>query len=339
MLCIALDVHHRRCQACVKGADGRVLHEEIVPTEREALREFVERFAGPRLVVFEEGPLSGFLKDCLGDLAKVESLDPTRNALVSRQEVSNDKLDARRLGTLKQAGATNVVYIPEEPYRTLRTLLVYEERLTADRTALINRTKALCRRQCLRYRRRDVLQEERRGEWLRAMPNAALRQTLESLLRRLDQVRGERLEIRRELKRWAAQIPVIERLQTIPGVGPTTARTLVAWIVDPRRFRSREALNAYSGLGLGQAETNWKAVAPNRASRRGQRAVKRVLFLAAHAATHGQNALAGRYQRRVQEQHWPERKAIRDVARKILFTADGLWRNGGGYRDELTLTR
>ncbi|RLI52279.1 MAG: hypothetical protein DRO93_15330 [Candidatus Thorarchaeota archaeon] len=105
-------------------------------------------------------------------------------------------------------------------------------------------------------------------------------------------------------------------------------------MVDPRRFKSRSAVNAYGGLGIGQSVTNWHVVGRSRASRRGQRAVKRVLFLAGRAAIRGDNALARRYANRLKS-GWEDRKAIRDVARRILFVACAMWIRKEVYRDEL----
>jgi len=124
----------------------------------------------------------------------------------------------------------------------------------------------------------------------------------------------------------------VERLCTIPGVGPVIARTLVGWIAEPTRFKSRSALYSYAGLGLGQGWTNWQPVGRARASRRGNRCVKRALFLAARSASRGHSALARRYQAR-REEGWEDRKAIRDLARVILKIAVLLWRKGATYDD------
>ncbi len=58
--------------------------------------------------------------------------------------------------------------------------------------------------------------------------------------------------------------------------------------------------------------------------------LERVLFIAAEAASKGDNAFARRYQARIAA-GWERRKAIRDVARKILFTACAIMRTGREY--------
>jgi hypothetical protein len=57
-----------------------------------------------------------------------------------------------------------------------------------------------------------------------------------------------------------------------------------------------------------------------------------VLFLAARAAIRGDNAFARRYQAR-RAAGWDDRKAIRDIARKLLFTACQVWKTKQEYDD------
>jgi len=174
---------------------------------------------------------------------------------------------------------------------------------------------------------------ERKG-LLKRLPSAALRWQLESAYRQLDFLRAERVGVHRVLVRQGRGLAVIRRQQSIPGVGPVVARTLVAWVVDPTRFKSLSALSAYAGLGLGKAVTNWQVVRRDRASKRGQRDLKAMLFVAAKAAIKGDNALAKRYQARLAA-GWEPRKAIRDIARHILFIACALWTGRKEYQDAL----
>ena len=331
---IPLDVHSEWSQMAVVVEDtGEIQLEMKVRTEPEELRRVIGGIPGPKKVLFEEGSMSGMIRDALqGVVEEVVSCDPTQNALIARSENSNDELDARRLATLCRSGAIHEVYVPPEPYRTLRSLVRHDRRLARAMTRSKNCLKALCRRQGISCRGVRIYRAAHREGFLKQMPSPALRWQVESLYRHLDFLRTERVGAHRVLGRQARKISVIGSLQTIPGVGPMTARTLVAWVVDPSRFKSRGALSAYAGLGLGQGITNWRVVNRNRASMRGQRELKSMLFLAAHAAIKGKSALARRYQGRL-DAGWEVRKARRDLARQILFIACALWRNGKEYQD------
>lgn len=334
MKIVSLDVHAESSQMAVMSEQGELLLEMVVATQAQELRRVVGGIAGPKRVVFEEGPLSGMIRDALEGVAEqIVSADPSHNALIARSEDSNDEKDARRLGTLAAVKAIREVYVPGEPYRTLRSLLVHDERLARGIPSAKNRIKALCRRRGIRCRGTGVYRAAGRPGVLEPLP-AEWKWQMESLYRQLDLARRERVGAHRVLGRLTRKMPLIARLDGIPGVGPMTARTIVGYIVDPDRFKSRSAVNAYGGLGLCQAVTNWKVVSRAKASKRGQKRLKRVLMIAAEAALRGDNALSRRYQAR-REAGWEERKAKRDLGRTILFLACGMWKNAQEYKEEL----
>jgi transposase len=329
---VSLDVHAEASQVTVVSESGEVVVELKTATEREALRAVVGGVPGRKRVVFEEGPLSGALHDWLKDLAEeVVSCDPSHNALIARSEDSNDARDARRLAQLSQLEAVRRVFAAPEPYRTLRSLLVHDRGLQRGVASVKNRIGALCRRHGI-GRGQAVYWHGERRRVLERMGNRALRWQMESLYRQLDHLRRERVGAHRVIGRWTKGLEVIRRLQTPPGSGPITARTLVGWIADPHRFRNRHALSSYGGLGLGQGWTNWRPIGRAHASKRGNREVKRVLFLAAKAAACSKSALGRRYEVRRQA-GWAHDKAIRDLARTILETAWCLWKKGVAYDD------
>ena len=194
MKTVTLDAHTGWSQMAVISPEGEIIIELKVETTPEDLRRVVSGIPGPKRVVIENGPLSAMIHDALDGIAEeVVSCDPTRNALVSRSDGSNDKLDARRLGILDRAGATHEVYVPSEPHRTLRSLVHYDYTLSADVTRAKNRLKALCRRYGVRYRGTEVYRKAGRKDFLKSMPNAHVRWQMQSLYRQVDGFRRERV--------------------------------------------------------------------------------------------------------------------------------------------------
>jgi transposase len=310
-----------------------VVLELKVPTEREEMRRAVGAIKGAKRVVFENGPLAGMMNDWLVDLVdEIVAADPTMNPLIALAENASDELDARRLGTIDRAGGIHPVYIPGEPYRRLRSLLRHDHYMADQVGSAKNRIKALLRRHGIACSGLGVYRKAGRRTLAAQLPDAQWRWQLGSLWRHLDWLRRERVGARRQLRRACKGIPAVVKLQTIPGVGALVAPTFVAWIVDPDRFESRKKVSSYGGLGLGQNITGWKATSRARASRRGQRELKRAEFIAARSAINGRNALARRYQARI-ACGWEHRKAIRDIARYILNIACRIMRTGEEYDD------
>ncbi|MCK6470616.1 MAG: transposase, partial [Planctomycetes bacterium] len=157
MKTVALDVHTGRTQISVSSPDGHILLEKIVETKADCLRREIGAIQGPKRVVFENGHLSGMIFDAIQGVAEeIISCDPTQNALVARADDSNDRQDARRLGTLARANALSPVFVPPEPFRSLRALTCYETRLTRLWCENKSRIKALCRRHSVPYRGKSV---------------------------------------------------------------------------------------------------------------------------------------------------------------------------------------
>lgn len=333
MKTVALDVHKEKTQFTVALATGEIVAERVLETKASVLRREVANVPGRKRVILENNGWAARIFDAVKDVAdEVIVCDPTRNKLISQADDSDDERDAKRLGLLSRAGALHAIYVPSEPYRTLRSLVQHEWKLTKEITRNKLRLKAFCRREGVTYRGKRIYRKEGSDQVTQAFPERS-RFQFGSLFRVLDAARVERLLVRRELRRYSLGIPPIARLQTVPGIGPVIAHTLVAWIVDPGRFKSFSALSAYAGLGLKHDISNWRPLHRAHASRRGQRAVKTVLFLAARAAVRtGQNGFSKRYQSRIAS-GWDDRKAIRDIARKILFCACHVWTRREAYDD------
>ena len=164
------------------------------------------------------------------------------------------------------------------------------------------------------------------------MPNALVRWQMRSLYRQLDGFRRERIGAWRTIAKHTRKIPAVKPLKRVPGLGPRTAPAIVAWVADPRRFRNQSGLGSYAGLGLRNDWTAGKPAKRARASKRGNRELKRALFLSARGALKGKSALRKRYDARIAA-GWEDRKAIRDVARTILFVACAIWKSGKEYDD------
>ncbi len=71
---------------------------------------------------------------------------------------------------------------------------------------------------------------------------------LHSELRALDQVQALIEQVEAKLDCLGVADARVQRLRTIPGVGPRLGEMLVAWIDDPHRFKNGRQVGAYAGL-------------------------------------------------------------------------------------------
>src|SRR6267378_3574572 len=76
----------------------------------------------------------------------------------------------------------------------------------------------------------------------------ALRPIFAEACREIREIEARVKQVERQLEATAEQLPAVEHLRTIPGIGLLIATALVAFIGDVRRFPSGRHLASYLGL-------------------------------------------------------------------------------------------
>jgi transposase len=132
-----------------------------------------------------------------------------------------------------------------------------------------------------------------------------------ALLKKIDR---KLAELQQAMPERAQQV---ERLQSIPGVGPLTACWL-ANLLDRVNFRNSDALVAFAGMDPRPCDSGQKR-GKRRLSKRGPAEGRRLLFNAAMAAA--RCAVWKETYTRCREQGWASTAAIMILARKILRIA------------------
>lgn len=107
------------------------------------------------------------------------------------------------------------------------------------------------------------------------------------------------------------------RLQTIPGVGPVVASTLMGELGDLREFPHPKALTAFTGVAPALKDSGSSVHLPAHMTKHGSGRVRQVLYLAAMAAIRGDNTLARSYERLLEEGKAPM-LALGAIMRKLL---------------------
>lgn len=248
MYSIGIDVHERYSNVCILDVDGKRTKEARVRTSD--LPDFLSREPGPRQLCFEASLGYGTIYDRLTPIAdRVLVAHPGHLRLIFRSKKKNDRVDARKLAMLLFVGEVPAVYVPSIDYRHWRKLIEVRQRRVADCTRTKNRIRGLLRGYGISAPARRGLWTRKGQAWLRDLvlpADGMLERDL--LLCDLEQ-QGEavrRIEVR--LNQISASHPGVYLLRTIPGVGIRTAEAVMAYIVDPRRFRRSRQVGSYFGL-------------------------------------------------------------------------------------------
>ena len=207
----------------------------------------------------------------------------------------------------------------------------------------------------MRPERRPVIEPERQhlGVWVarqrqltaqRAIERTRLKQCEDAQIResieRLIAFLGEELQrIEQHIADWIENSPMWsgqeKQLRSAPGVGPKTARVLLAQMPELGRLNRREAASL-AGLAPYASESGlWRG---KRQIRGGRSMVRAALYLASWSAIRVQGRLRDFY-RRLVDSGKPKQVALIAVARKLLLALNEMLRTGQWWKDERNPTQ
>jgi transposase len=333
---IAMDTHSYSTEVCVKTRANTAGRRWSVPTTIPALREAIASVKRPRYLVFEEGPLASWLyRNLKGDADRTMVCDPRRNALIARGGDKDDPIDAGKLADLSIGGYLKAVHHSDEVGRDVFKQLVgsYHERV-GHRVSEANKVIGALRRWGVVVRESAFADAGDRAGLLAKLPEGPelepARINLRLMWEGYDQAVKQETKLRQQIKRLAKEEEVIVRWTELPGVAWVRAATLFAYLDTPWRFRSKQALWKYVGVGLVR-ETSGKGPELVRVELAANRVLKSMILGAAESAIRqGDNPFAQQHDR------WKEcglssRNARRNVARSLAAVMWGMWKNGGVY--------
>jgi transposase len=182
---------------------------------------------------------------------------------------------------------------------------------------------------------KDLVDEQRRAGMLEQLPSdAVLREDVELLLKGYDLSAKQVQKVKRRLIELAGKEPMIEALREIPGVDWIRAATFFVYVDTPFRFKSKQRLWKYMGIGLEQRQSGEGRVRLQ-LPRRCSYPLKNVILGAAKSAIASkENVFADQYQRWLNEGR-PPHLARRDLARSLATVMWGMWKSGSVFDPNL----
>lgn len=334
---IALDVHCAFTEVSVVNARGVVVKRQRVATTIPSLAAVVDEVPRPRWLTFEEGPMAGWLYRHLASrVDKLVVCEPRRNHLVAKDSDKDDPIDSEKLAQLLRGGYLKPVHQKESLEGAILKQFVglYHDSVR-DRVRTSNLILAQLRRFGVFSSEKEVADPDNRRTLLERLPShRLLRQSIELLWLTYD-THAEQVEVMRSwLEREAKREPLVRRFTEVPGFRWIRAATFFVYLDTPWRFRHKQALWKYAGIGL---ERSHSGAGPMQVhvAQSSNRHLRDVLLGAAKSAIQARgNPFFGQYQ------HWKEQgisapNARRNVARSLAATLWAMWKTGNQYRPQL----
>jgi transposase len=131
---------------------------------------------------------------------------------------------------------------------------------------------------------------------------------------------------------------LVRRLQTIPGVGPYVACSIIGEIQTIERFSSAKALTAYAGLDPVIRQSGHSLNYTGRLTKRGLTYLRRSIFIAASVARQHDPYFRAIYERRRAEGK-SYTAAVCIVARKLLSIVRAVWLYEQDYDSSLLVIK
>src|SRR5262245_34405377 len=254
---VGLDVHSKASVFVMQDGHGQVLAQGEMPTTPEGFRRWHEaqRLPTGTPVALETGTVAFFVARELTGLGcapiVVDAREGRRKA--HRPTQKSDRRDAVELcDGLRRGIYRAIVHVPPRPVAGLRETLARRRHFVRLETAQVNAVKRRRRGAGLGRRSRSLGTEV---GWAKLRATLAghgeLRDYVEPHRALWRCARAQRVALERALTEPLAHrafVSDLRRLQTIPGVGPIVAATILAVFSDVRRFADAKHAASYAGL-------------------------------------------------------------------------------------------
>jgi transposase len=318
MYYIGLDVHKKTISYCVKDAAGCVHSEGKIGSTRRELDDWVKTLPQPRMIAMEATIFTGWIYDhLLPHAEKVKVAHPLMLRAIAAAKRKNDKIDAAKIADCLRCDFLPECHMASPAIRDRRRLLRYRRLVIRQAVQMKSRVSGLLMETGVSY---NKLRLHRMGYFEQLLRSSdEIPDCIRPLLRMCREHIDRAIQLDRVLLKSLEQDPLLverlERLRTIPGVGPITALTWALEVGDTSRFRSIKQAISYCGL-CGDEKSSADKVMRTPISKKRNKHIQQVLVEAARLAPRYSQELALLYERERQRGHGG--RATLAVARKMV---------------------
>jgi len=318
MYYIGLDVHKRKISYCVKDGSGRIHCEGSIPATRFDLDRWMKALPQPWSAAMEATMFSGWIYDHLKPhAAALKVAHPLMLRAIALAKKKNDRVDASKICDCLRCDFLPECYMAPTAIRERRRILRYRHLLVRQMVQTKNKIAMLLMEAGISYNKQRLHKAGYFRELLASTPD--IDEGLRSLLRmcRETVVRLAKTEsaLVRSLAHDRLLVHRVERLMSIPAIGPITALTWALEIGDVLRFSSIKKAISYCGL-CGDEKSSGNTVQRTPLSKQRNKHLQYTLIEAAKMAPRHSPTLAMLYDK--EKQKGNANRATLAVARKLV---------------------
>jgi len=326
----AIDLHMRYSQIRIVDETGAVLRDQRVPTSREQLVKAFEGWGRMRILV-ETGTESEWVAQTLEAAShEVIVADPNYAPMYGelQRRVKTDRRDVAALAEANRRGWYRAAHRTSAAQRGTRQVLRARRQIVQMRTGAVTLIRSLVKQEGYRVPRCGAERVPAQLATLR-LP-AALQALLAPLTKMIETATSEITTLDAQLQARAAADPLVQRLQTVPGVGLIVALTFRAQIDDVRRFRHAGQVSAAIGL-VPREDSSAERRHRGHITKVGPRELRSLLVQAAWACWRSKHSATLRAWAEHVAARRGRRIAVVALARRLSRLLYALWRDGTSF--------
>ena len=334
MKILAIDLGKYNSMCCFCETKTLEYRFQIVATTREYLTTVFKNHEIDLVVMEACGP-SGWNYDWCQELGLKTFVCSTNDAAWEWKNVKHktDKDDALKLARLAMMRQLIRVHVPKHEVREHRSLIKYRKKLVGR----INRIKStirglfvcqgveIAKGQPARYSGRELINSYR-NPLAECSLKELWRGQLDLELTQLDALSQQIAAAEKCLEVIAENNEGIQRLRTIPGVGPRTAEVIVTGLDDVNRFKNARQVSSYIGLVPRQYQSG-ETDRNGRITKRGSPILRAILLECAWLSVRHNDWSRATYERIHGGQKTRKKRAAIALARKIAVVAWAMLKN------------
>jgi transposase len=228
MYYIGLDVHKKTISYCVKDATGCVHSEGKIASTRGELDAWIRTLPQPRMIAMEATIFTGWIYDhLLPHAEKVKVAHPLMLRAIAAAKRKNDRIDAAKIADCLRCDFLPECHMASTEIRDRRRLLRYRRLVIRQAMQMKSRVSGLLMEAGVSY---NKLRLHRIGYFEHLLTTSdEIPSSIRPLLKMCCEHIDRAIQLDRVLLKSLEQDPLLvdrlQRLRTIPGVGPITALT------------------------------------------------------------------------------------------------------------------
>jgi len=335
VLFVGIDTHKSNWKVSIRTRDIHLKTFSMNPSPDELHNHMTNHYPGGKYVsVYEAGFCGFWIHRELTNLA-FENIIVNPSDVPSTNKERDRKSDPIDSGKLSRERANNSltgIFVPDVHEEALRCLNRLYKQNTRRTTQTKNRIKCF-----LHFLGIKLPEEFDRLCWsnnfLTFLDNMQFKDPLNKIVmdthvNDLRHARTNRTTVLRQIRKASRDVPTIQLLKTVPGVGLLTAFALYAELVDINRFRNLDTLCSYVGL-VPSTQSSDTTVTVSGMSHRHCQHLRSALIESAWVAIRNDEALLFAFNQLAKRMKKTD--AIVRIAKKLLNRVRFVWKTNSPY--------